>query len=648
MEKIKIFLAIGEKDLINDKNEIGNFIRNLNDTYEDFGIYFQLITDDVTEFIEADKIKECQLFFILFNNDLSNKALEEFNIAYDCFVNNTNPKIATYVKTTASSSNELQQSVLDFMKRLDEELGHYYNQYENIDTVKLNIVMQLQAFGFKKVDFETKDGKLYLNEKEIMSLENIPMFFNNEQLKKLKLEYQELEKSFWDYREIVRDNPDDEEAFDKYVEITNRRNKVKEVINNLENAIISLESSFVEISSKGPLSQRQIYAKKCLEKGDVEEAKNALAFDEIKSDGERLLNLLDERKKEIQIVVNELVQRAEVLKLDLNNKNRFIEIEQAYEEAIRIEKEGGLERIVPIKYGVYLNYQKNYVKASKVLIAYIKYLESEELEIKWNIYDLLGIAYFGMGEYIKAETYMLLAIDSLKSNGEQKFFNDDLAYLYNNISNIYIETRRYEMAENYLLSSIQIMKEKKNRDKNTLYLISCQYNNLGRVYHNIREYKKAEQCYILSIKIITKIGEENIEGYEEDCAMTFNNLAINYFDMKLYEEAEKYYLLSKEIREALVKENPNKYNIDLSVTYSSLGLCYKAMQKFIEAEKYLLLSVKILENAKSEMYEEKLLYLYQNLAEVYRDIEEYDKALDYINKGFKLIKDSNGGKNEEN
>ena len=40
MKKIIIYLVAEEIALLQDKREISNFIRDLNDKYEDYGIYF--------------------------------------------------------------------------------------------------------------------------------------------------------------------------------------------------------------------------------------------------------------------------------------------------------------------------------------------------------------------------------------------------------------------------------------------------------------------------------------------------------------------------------------------------------------------------------------------------------------------------------
>ncbi len=46
MKKINIFIALGEKDVKDDKNEISSFIGHLNEKFEDRDLFIKLITDD--------------------------------------------------------------------------------------------------------------------------------------------------------------------------------------------------------------------------------------------------------------------------------------------------------------------------------------------------------------------------------------------------------------------------------------------------------------------------------------------------------------------------------------------------------------------------------------------------------------------------
>ena len=182
---------------------------------------------------------------------------------------------------------------MNFLNYLDEKLGHYYNKYENIDSVKLNFILQLKALGLELGKLEAKDDKIYLNEKETLKATNIPMIANNKNLEMLKEERRNLEDKYYLYREKIKKEIDNDDILDEYIKIKNRKKEVEEEIYSLEQDILSLEETFIEITSKGKLSKRQIYAKKCLDEGDIEEAKEILSFNVLKEDGDKLLTLLE-------------------------------------------------------------------------------------------------------------------------------------------------------------------------------------------------------------------------------------------------------------------------------------------------------------------------------------------------------------------
>ena len=142
MKKINICLVTGNNELLADKKELSNFIRDLNDKYEDMGIYFKVMTNEDKLPINEENIKKSELFLVLLGTHIDNEILQEFEIAYQEFKNQKFPKIATYIKNT---NNLKDQDLMLFMKHLDQELGHYYNIYESIDTIKLNMILQLKT-----------------------------------------------------------------------------------------------------------------------------------------------------------------------------------------------------------------------------------------------------------------------------------------------------------------------------------------------------------------------------------------------------------------------------------------------------------------------------------------------------------------------
>ena len=66
MKYIKIFLAMSEADMKEEKAELADYIRSLNDLYVGRGIFFEICGPGEED---ADYIDESQYFFLLFYRD---------------------------------------------------------------------------------------------------------------------------------------------------------------------------------------------------------------------------------------------------------------------------------------------------------------------------------------------------------------------------------------------------------------------------------------------------------------------------------------------------------------------------------------------------------------------------------------------------
>ncbi len=593
MKKINIFLAIDEKELSDEREEIGNFIRDLNDKFEVFDIYFKLITDENSQEIKEEDIKNSELFFIMFYKQAKEKLVKEFNIAYDLFKENQNPKIATYIRKT----DDNDESMINFLKHLDEELGHYYNQYENIDTIKLNIILQLKALNLETGNIEIEEGKILINKQEIMTLENIPMIFNNKQLISLKEEYNKLEKEYWEYREKIKKNPEDDDSFNKFEKIKIKKTDIQNSIYELEKNIIELESNFVKVSLKDNLSRRQIYAQKCLEKGDLEEAKKALEFDEIKKDGDRLLALQEERKKELQVIVNELLQRTNVLQLDINNPNRFDEIEKTFQEAMKIDEMGDLNRTSLVKYADYLVRQKQYDKALKIAKRRLEYLDTQTTFEKYNrqnnslefivnlieTYEKLGLIYMQKKDRKNAFHYInkfMKTCESFSKPGGNlsKYFRWYLANSYNYFAALLEEQKDLKNAKKYLNEATMLMSEEfqDNKSGNSILYLELFSRNLANICIKLKEYEQAEEFFTLVVKLEQGIFKYNEEKFTEILGNSYFGLATAYRKNKKYKDAENSYIKALQFENMVKNKNLNNKNemliyYGLGVTYAKLG-----------------------------------------------------------------------------
>ena len=585
MKKINIYLAVADS-LKDEELEISNFIRDLNDKYENFDIYLKLITNKEIE------IPSSELFLVLFCDDAKNETKKEFEIAYQNFVASSNPKIATYIK----KSNNPTKSLQEFIQYLDEELKHYYSLYENLDTIKLNIVLWLKNLGLEEGKVEAKDNKLYISGEEVLELSNIPIIKNNQDLKKIKKQKEELEAKYWKLKEEVLEDEDNEELLNEYLEVKKEKKELEDSIHELEKSIIDLESTFINITGTGKISKRQIYAKKCLEEGNLEAAKEALDFKEIQDDANKIIELHDKNKEKLAIFVNELNQRISILKLDINNKNRFQEIEKTYEEIIRIEKEGGLPREGLFKYTKYLYYEKNFNKAIQYGEKYLNYLNLEEDDTNslnfFKVYNLLGLIYNYLLNYQKSLDYNLKALEIIKKLTKEDYETNapNLATIYHNLGLLYDNINKYDEAIKYYQKAVEINKKfPKNVEK-----LATNYNCLGSVYQSKMEYSESLDYYLKSFEINEDINKKTNGAHEGDLAIVCNNLGNLYIYLKEYDKAKYYLTKSIELYEKLNDSDP-AYASSLANSYNNLGGLYDVKGEKNEACTYYLKGLKLRE-----------------------------------------------------
>ena len=169
MKKIKIFLASSIEDLKIDRLEVGDFFGLLNDIYISHDIFFSLVKcEDYDNAIAANgkqsqydaEIRDSELIFFLFFKTVGDYTKHEFDVALESFLSHGKPKISVYFK---SPTDEATAEVKEYMNTLTMEKNFHYNIYENIDTLKLGIIMQIKCMYPECSDIDICGGKVYLN-----------------------------------------------------------------------------------------------------------------------------------------------------------------------------------------------------------------------------------------------------------------------------------------------------------------------------------------------------------------------------------------------------------------------------------------------------------------------------------------------------
>lgn len=395
-----------------------------------------------------------------------------------------------------------------------------------------------------------------------MTLDNIPMIFNNQDLSRLKKEAEEIENQYWNKKEELRNKKNDKELKQEVEKLDTKRIELQNSIYEIEKNLIDLQSSFVKISSEETLSRRQIYAQRCLEQGDIESAKEALEFDTIKKEADKILDLQNIKKEELKIKVNELLQRAETLKLDSKNDNRLEEIEKSYQEAIRIEKEGGLYREALLKYSNYLNDHGDYEKTIETTKKFVSYIEVEELDVTSDdmllAYVILYRANCQLQNYKDAESVALKAIEIVEKGKDP----EEMAYMYTLVAeDVYKDSKQYEKEIEYLEKAVEIYKTKV---KANIELSSC-YSDISKAYQEQKKYDLSIQYGKYAVKYAKSEYEKNENDTENTYWLSSMHYRLYhvYYSAKKYEEAYDEFTESVKLISKLVLINPKEF-VDIS------------------------------------------------------------------------------------
>ena len=684
MKNIKIFLVPSSDAVMGDMTEVRDFFRQLNEMYFDSGINFSILNaNEMNEEELREHVADSDLSFFLFFEDVSAYMRSCFDIFFESFKTTDKPKIVTYFKYT-ESPNDMTEAVREFSQMLGNELRHYYNNYNSIDTLKLGILMQIKVMRLDASQITiSDDGMICLNGQPVANTSKIPMFEFNDRLNELKSRYDELTKEWGRLRTLRMDDPNNEELYFEFSRVATERDDTKKALREFEDLLLNKLEKIA--AQKGEMSPRQAEACRLLEMGDVDGACEILPLDELFDDIRRNELLADNAIDRLETNVDELATRITALNMKGLNKDIVAEIGRIYEKIYDLcrNKHVGWSKLND--YASFLEDQNDYTKAIKVAEKLNRYYSDPDNKVDeydlGRLYNLLGTLYKAQNQPKESEKYYLGAIEIMKrlveKNGDAYepalaasynnagvFYSDhgqsgkaekyclvaigikerlveknadayepDLAMSYNNAGAFYHEQGQPEKAKKYYLAAIEIRERlvKKNADAYEPALATS-YNNAGAFCDDQNQPDKAEKYYLAAIEIRERLVEKNADAYEPDLATSYNNAGVFHKDHGQPEKAEKYYLTAIEIRERLVKKNAEAYEPDLAGSYNNAGIFYKKQGQPEKAEKYYLAAIEIRERLVKKnayAYEPYLADSYNNAGDFYDDQNQPEKAEKY-------------------
>ena len=680
MKHIKVFLASSE-ELTDDRNAFGNLVRRLDKIYEVRGVRIELFEwEDYDAAYNRrrkqdeynDQIKASDMFLALFHTKAGKFTIEEFDVATEEFRKHASPKVYVYCKDI-QPDEQASPELIEFKRKLFDEMGHYWSRYQNRDSMQLHFVMQLQLVETSGVveNLKVEKGLIVLEDMPIAKLDHLQFAAGNAAYQQMSKELTELPEKIEQARKRADKYPDDDDLQDELQQKLNRYNRLKDEFAQLQKALFETARRITMIQQErvSDMLRRAIEA---FEEGKIERA-NVL-LDEIAQEAEHHILQLDLQRELVHRDIDAFLLQARTVIADASIP---IDVRIKKASAIYAKANEWAEKSAydPRKYdelltehyrflSKYGHYKEalDILQREKVLTTKLYGEDSEDVA---DSYRAAGSIFYDLGEYQQAlESYEKALTISQTHNNEEKLssiYNDmaivfgrqchyqkaleyykkaillneaihgkeDLstAILYSNIASLYQELDQSEEARTYLQNAARIMKEhldENHLDMAWLYIQEADtiYDTSGPVDQVLAYYQKA-----LSIR------QRELGTLHPLTASVINLIGSAYDDKGDTEKALDYQRRALDIYRKVYGEDSDR----TATIYQSIGNSLITQGQYKEANRTLMKALEICKNIWGEDHLD-LAHIYGSLLTSSLALGDYDAALFYGLNAKELIK----------
>ena len=661
MKYIKLFIASSIIEFAQERASLSDFIRSLNDIYVPRGIYFQLtICEDLSNAVAKDRkqaeynqtIRESQYFYILFGrgSDRADDAIytiEEFDTALDQFRKAGAPKIYTYFRQLPEGESA-SKNVRDFMNRLDQEIGHYYSTFGNVDTIKLNMLLELTRDQTVGGTVKVEDGMASLDGRKMFSVADIPLYSKNETVQKLLAQKAQLEDEMSKLALEYAKNPAGD-AMRRLLANSEQRNKIAEQLHTLEMDVLQLFRQSTEKRQLGQsLNWRERDALQMIDMGNYEAARTLLEDQTWKKEIRQAEEIIEIKKDAILEYISGQKTLIDTYKAEGNTAENARKIIAVYEDITALAAKHHMVPDVLYDYASFLYNQCQYQKSLELAqrLEHWYALEPDTSAVRRaKLYNLIGLDHSAQNDFLTAKkAYQeVLKIYRDLAGKDSDVYQLNLANSCNNLAILFFHIGSFKEAEKLYREALKIHRDlaEKSSDAYLPYLAnSC--NNLATLLRNTGSFKEAEELCREALKICSDLAEKNSDAYLPYLARSCNNLADLLCNTGFFKESEELYREALKIYRSLAEKNPDAYLPDLALSCSNLASLLQDVHSFKEAEKLHREALKIrrdLAEKNPDVYLPSLALGCNNLAYLLSDTGSSKEAEELYREALKIYRD---------
>ncbi len=342
MKKIKIFIA-SSNELHLERLELIDLLQQINEYLENRGYVLQPVK---WEYLDSsmgierkqneynEKLRGCEICIVIYWTKLGVYTTEELDTAYnELRLGNTPKKIYVYFKEADAS--QITPELQAFRDSFVTKYGHFYSIFKNVDTMRLNFLLQLEAYlnsTDSSIILQISDGCVRFENNDLVLLEKVPFAGNNPQYLKLINDIKKQKNRLIKY-------PDDEEEKQELLNL-------EKELTNLGNNLLDTARRITMLSNLAS-SKRLQEVIRLFENGDNNGAEAVLNLNDISVDIERQCSNIDHSiahiKEEQQLIIkaqeglrNNIEEGRLRIKLIRNSQkeDRDLEIAKTYESIL--------------------------------------------------------------------------------------------------------------------------------------------------------------------------------------------------------------------------------------------------------------------------------------------------------------------------
>ena len=537
---IKIFLASSE-ELKDERIAFGDFIRQLDDTYEQRGFRIKLIKwEDLpkgyngrpTQETYNDEVRQCDLFVSLFYTKAGEFTKEEFNVAKQTQKECQRPTIYVFIRTLKPDDKE-DPSLIDFKNNVLGVTKHYWTNYESTDSLQLQFVMELLKVENIWLDaLKVDNGIIRWGVKAIAEMDNLNFASGNKDYRRIKQRLQELPDDISDARLLADSHPESQRYQDKLQKLLKEQNDLQKELDDQQNLLFDTAKRIAQLLGDTITDSMQ-RAAEAFEAGDVAKANTIL--DEAERHGDMVYDdylhneeIQQRRRQNVHNTIDELLLQTSTVMADMAHS-----IEQRKQKVYDLYKKAD-ERAAKTQY--------NKEKYEKLLFDYAQFIDR--------------YAYPNYNEAISVYLRQIALSEELYGTE-----HSNTATSYNNIGLAYWNQGDYPQALEYHFKALSIREKVLGKEHSDT---ATSYNNIGAVYYAQGDYPQALEYYFKALSIREKVfGKEH-----PDTATSYNNIAWVYRAQKEYNKALDYYIMAYNVRKnKLGPQHPDTISAKKSIDF---------------------------------------------------------------------------------